>query len=164
MKVRITSKSQENAIKEHLNCDIETGIITWKKHPNRTDLNGQQAGTVNKRYRYISIMVNRIAYGAHRLVWFFANNKWPKNDIDHINGDGRDNRICNLRDVTHRQNQMNRYNHRSGKLVGAWKKGKKYESAIMIDGKIIHIGRFKTKVEAHQAYLKKVKEIGEEHL
>jgi hypothetical protein len=50
---------------------------------------------------------------AHRVAWLLATGAWPQHEIDHINGDRSDNRIANLRDVTHRVNQSNQKRHRS---------------------------------------------------
>ena len=44
---------------------------------------------------------------AHRVAWAIYYGVWPTGMIDHINGDGLDNRICNLRDVTHKENARN---------------------------------------------------------
>ena len=43
---------------------------------------------------------------AHRAAFAIIKGFWP-NEIDHINGNKTDNRIENLRDVSHSQNHMN---------------------------------------------------------
>lgn len=40
---------------------------------------------------------------AHQLAFFLAHNRWAE-EIDHVNDDGRDNRLVNLRECTRSQN------------------------------------------------------------
>lgn len=69
--------------------------------------------------------------------------------VDHINGDIRDNRKCNLRICSTAENVR----HRSG--VKGWyldRSTGRYFSRIRVDGKIIHLGMFDTKEDAAAAY------------
>lgn len=76
--------------------------------------------------------------------------------VDHINGDGLDNRRSNLRVATVAQNNLNsrvRRDSRSG-LKGAHydaKTGSHY-ARIKVDGRYIHLGTFATAEEAANAY------------
>lgn len=81
--------------------------------------------------------------------------------VDHLNGNSLDNRKQNLRICTNRENQQNRTNHRSGRLVGAsfHKETGKWRARIKIDGNQKHIGLFKTEIEAHEAYMNALKEL-----
>jgi hypothetical protein len=74
--------------------------------------------------------------------------------VDHINGDGLDNRLGNLRVVTLRQNAINRHYHRTGKLAGTsfHKKLGKWGAFITINGQSVALGVFKTEAEAHAVY------------
>lgn len=70
---------------------------------------------------YIAVMVNNKLYMLHRLVYKFHNDEWDiefshNNSIDHINGNPSDNRIENLRVVTHSENLQN-ITHMNGKLI-----------------------------------------------
>lgn len=75
--------------------------------------------------------------------------------VDHINGDGLDNRRSNLRFVTNQQNQFNSKPH--GALSGY--KGvcldvrtNRWQTKIRVDKKDLSIGTFATKEEAALAY------------
>jgi hypothetical protein len=87
-----------------------------------------------------------------------------KNDIfvvDHINGNSLDNRRCNLRLCTHKQNCWNRRaNIKSTsqyKGVFLVKKTGKWRTQIKYQGKIVSIGNFDNELEAARAYDNKAK-------
>ena len=76
-----------------------------------------------------------------------------KNVIDHINGIKNDNRVENLRVVTHRENCQN-YLISKNKIVGiSWlKKNQKWHARILINKKSIHLGLFTQKEDALRMY------------
>jgi hypothetical protein len=106
---------------------------------------------------YIDICVDKKIYFAHRLIFMFFNGYFPK-EIDHINNIRNDNRIENLREVTHLQNQWNhslKINNTSGfKGVSFVKKTGKWRAQINENSKKRYLGMFLTPEEAHQAYCK----------
>lgn len=76
--------------------------------------------------------------------------------IDHINANKLDNRKCNLRRTTHRQNCYNRKAKENLGLryfAGAWR------VRITKDRQEFHIGSFKTKEEAIDARIKAEREL-----
>lgn len=77
-------------------------------------------------------------------------------DVDHINGDPLDNRRCNLRHVTRKQNLWNqgfRTDNTSGYKGVCWsKKAKKWVAGICVEGKSVHLGCFILKKDAAIAY------------
>lgn len=93
-------------------------------------------------------------YLAHRLAWLLTHGAMPDFEIDHINGNRSDNRLCNLRAATHAQNSRNRKlnaNSTTG-LKGVSRQGGKFQASIRHDGKIIYLGIFGTPEAAHRAY------------
>lgn len=75
--------------------------------------------------------------------------------VDHINGDGLDNRRKNLRLATTQQNRGNATSHSNAtgyKGVSWHKQGKKYQAKIKVNNKTIYLGLHKTAEEAHAAY------------
>ncbi len=64
---------------------------------------------------------NRRDVGMHRLIMGFP--EYPKFEVDHINGDGLDNRKKNLRVVTGAVNRKNRHPKMSRSTRDAIKKG-----------------------------------------
>lgn len=97
----------QERLKEILHYDPETGIFTWKVDVGRYGRikAGSEAGYLNRNY--YECFIDGIRYPAHRLAWFYVHSTWPELLIDHINGNGHDNRICNLREATKSQNACN---------------------------------------------------------
>jgi len=145
-------------LKQILDYNKNTGVFTWKVVRGGVNI-GEIAGTVRNQGGYREISINSIKYKAHRLAWLYEYGVWPTATIDHINGIIDDNRLCNLRDVTQRQNNQNKDMHRNGKLVGAhfYKRTGKYRSFIVTGNKEKHLGYFNTPEEAHEAYIQAVK-------
>lgn len=77
-------------------------------------------------------------------------------EVDHINGDGLDNRRENLRIVTKRENQQNQHVQSTSKYTGVCRvKGSTvWQSYIKINGKQKHLGYFKDELSASEAYKK----------
>lgn len=77
--------------------------------------------------------------------------------VDHINGNGLDNRRCNLRLVTGAQNSTNSQK-KSGstssrfKGVDWYKPYDKWRARITNNRRVTHLGYFNTDIEAAQAY------------
>jgi hypothetical protein len=141
-------------LKELLIYDFETGVFYRKKKTNPNIVIGEVAGNLDG-HGYIRICVKSKPYAAHRLAWLYTTGRFPKNDIDHINGVRNDNRFYNLREVTRRENQCNRKLHRDGRLPGCcYKKNvKKWQASITINSKIKHLGNFSSEETAHHTYL-----------
>ena len=87
--------------------EFSDGNLIWKKKIAPRAKVGCVAGHLRKD-GYVQIKVLHKLYPAHRLIWFLVHGEWPKNEVDHIDGNKSNNRIENLRDVTKSQNQQNR--------------------------------------------------------
>jgi hypothetical protein len=91
---------------------------------------------------------------------------WPQNDIDHRDGDKKNNRFSNLRDVTTQVNIQNQRRatkaNKSGLLGAAFNRRLgKYVSGIGVAGRTVYLGVFETAIEAHEAYLKAKRQLHE---
>ena len=73
--------------------------------------------------------------------------------IDHINHNGLDNRICNLRAINHYQNIANQKRNQQGYKGVRWNKlNGNWNAYITVDYTRIHLGVFNDEWEAAKAY------------
>lgn len=141
-------------LREKLHYDPDTGVFTRRSGSGRWAA-GTVSGSFDESIGYVRIFVDGRYYLAHRLAWLYTYGKWPADQIDHINWNGRDNRICNLREATNAQNAQNRgprvdtphgckglyWNKRLGKWI----------ACAQVNGKIKHLGVFAEKDDAISA-------------
>jgi len=119
---------------------------------------GKDAGTLMRsKVSYYTVTIKQVRYLAHRVVYALHYGVDPGDmQIDHINGNGLDNRIENLRLATNSQNSMNRRmqkNNSSGMRGVFWNQRRKaWMAYIKINKKQKIIGYFKTIHEACCAY------------
>lgn len=131
----------------------ETGIFFWLTKPRHKRQIGDAAGyKVNCGY-WILRLGGRY-YLAHRVAWLLTTGKWPKNEIDHIDGNRSNNQIKNLREATHSQNMANRKVSARSKtgIKGVHPNGDGYAACIRINNKSIHLGYFNNLEDGKAAY------------
>lgn len=154
-------------LKQVLSYDPETGVFTYVddilagrfgKTPCARA--GDIAGGIGSD-GYRKIKLRGRSYRAHRLAWLYCTGRWPRNEIDHINGIADDNRWKNLREATRAENNCNRktskLNSTGVKGVYWHKKNKCYCADIRVNGKKIYLGSFSCPTAAHLAYCKAAK-------
>lgn len=123
---------------------------------------GADPGTERKDGRKI-IQIKNKRFFYHQIVWLLHNEALPES-IDHIDRNPKNNRIENLRPATQSQQNVNRdciSTNTSGFRGVSFRKGikdKKWRASCNINGKVVHIGYFRTSEEAAIAYDAKVKE------
>ena len=109
-------------------------------------------GWIDEKTGYQRVMINKRYYSFHRIIGFVflgldIENK--KIQIDHIDRNKLNNQVSNLRIATQQQNMWNR-----GFKGYSWNSvSKRYQAQIRVNKKCICLGSYKTKEEAHQAYL-----------
>jgi hypothetical protein len=149
-------------LKECVYYDPYTGHFQWLERPishfydeaTRNKINtryaGKRSGSVisnnGRRTKYISICISGQKVMAHRLAWLYVHGRMPSSQIDHINGNGLDNAISNLREATNKTNHMNmpkQLNNKSG-VTGVYKHTNvnRWVAQIKTNQKSSHLGIF----------------------
>ena len=126
------------------------GSLLWKEKISDKVVVGSTAGTKNDS-GYIIISINKKRYRAHRLVWLYSYGEWPS-EVDHINHVCDDNRLENLRSVSHSCNGKNckkNKRNKSGVTGVHWDKARdKWAVEIFVNGTKHHLGRYDSKFDA----------------
>lgn len=158
---------------ECLEYNPAIGQLFWRWRPNHHFKSGGIADRWNKKHagsragvlsyshkgglyprRQICIF-NKI-YREHIIIWAYCNKMFPASGeyIDHINGDASDNRIDNLRIVTHAENHRNRsmqQNNTSGFTGVSINRAGNWRARVKINGKEFSLGTYNTITEAAKA-------------
>lgn len=139
-----------------LRYNPETGSFILAVRRRNSYANKKEAGTINTiGYRVLTLYGKQ--YKAHRIAWFYVYGIWPSRDIDHINGNRADNRLCNLRLATPAENHQNRgfdCRNTTG-YTGVFKVGTRnlWTAAISVNNRRLNLGTFESPELAYQAYL-----------
>lgn len=148
-KSRVATLAELRAI---LSYDPETGDFTRLVARGHKWKVGQVVGGVTS-HGYINITIDGTHYYGHRLAWLFMTGEWPKDQIDHADGDKTNNRFANLREATTSDNMCNRGPTRRSKsgfrgVSYAGDKSRKRWIAVVRKGDRLYIRAFMTKEEA----------------
>lgn len=145
-----------------------TGFLHWKIRRNQIALEGSVAGhRHNSRGKiYFRVRVDNNLVMAHHLVWLMVHGEWAPDQIDHINGDGLDNRLENLRCVPQRENNKNaalRRDNKTGVSGVTVSRAGSFVASIRIDGRFTHLGTFKSLEDASKARQEAMEKHGFHH-
>ncbi len=162
-------------LKECFDYDRDTGKFTWKERP-LSHFNGNDAARRTSNTKYAGtpagcddskghiVMsfrhkgIRHFIY-AHHVVWLFEGRTLdPDKDLDHIDRNGSNNHISNLREATHIQNMHNKHSRKINPAASGHS-GVYYDkrpnaaknpwfASICVDYKIIRLGAFNTMEKA----------------
>lgn len=157
---KIGKPPSRDRLVEILHYNPDTGEFRWKVDVGRYGRikAGSLAGGLNAE-GYRQIMIDGVMHRAPRLAVYYMMNVWPSCIVDHINKQRDDNRFINLRLADDHESSRNRKSKNQHGLKGVATKRNLFRARIMVDGKSIHIGYYRTKEEAHAAYLEKAREL-----
>jgi hypothetical protein len=143
-------------IEKFLSYDKEHGKLYWKSKTSSASRIkiGNEAGYIRnyKKNSYKIIVINGIALFSHRIIWLLETGEWPKDQIDHRDGNGLNNKIENLKSCTNSENcknQRKRSNNTTGTPNVYYHKGSQnFRVSLRFNGKLNHLGSFDTIEEA----------------
>ena len=150
-----TNELLQEAQRIYAYSEEHRGLI-WNGHKN-PKRPWPRLGTVvggDDGHGYKTCLVLGHKFKVHQIVWLLHYGQLASMSIDHINGVKLDNRIANLRLVTDQQNSMNvKTAKRRFAGVKTYKNKEIYSAVVQHKGKKHYFGGFKTKAEAHAAYV-----------
>jgi hypothetical protein len=168
-----TKFEDASALRAFLAYDPETGILLWL--PRSPDLftAGQksqehQCNIWNNCYAgkpaFTSVGKNGYPHGtlfcrsyyAHRVIWALMTGQWPRQTIDHVDGDRQNSRWVNLREASRSENARNTPKssaNKSGVKGVCWDtRNAKWLAQIGINGGTKFLGLFSNIEDAANAY------------
>jgi len=155
-------------LRELLDYDAETGVLIWRSRGRHwfcsdrvwkkfsTQYAGKPAlsGVTEKGHLRGTLFGQHVL--CHRAIWKWMTGEDPL-EIDHINGDPKDNRWANLRSVIsaeNAKNQKRRKDNTSGVCGVYWREdSRKWRAMIGHNGRLIRVGTFERKEDAIAARL-----------
>ena len=134
-KKHLTEAEQEELllrVKRNYTYDAATGRLTSCRYGRAVK------GAKSEKRGYLCVLCRlgkkRVHVSLHHAVWAVCKGRFPERQIDHVNGNKRDNRIENLREVSNGENKMNTLHpwepNAKTELPGVSPHGRKYQTAI----------------------------------
>lgn len=170
----VTPALTKKLLREFLDYDPTTGILTWKKRHRKwfkdevtykkwnTRRAGKQAFAHQAGGEWLGYLQGSLfgtMYLAHRIIFFWMKGRWPSPTIDHINQVKSDNRWSNLREATKSLNGLNRGPQQNNLLgIRGVVKSKRKRGGYIAQFRSQYLGTFETieeAVKAHSTALKK---------
>lgn len=160
-------------LRKLLRYEPDTGLLFWRERDVEffedgywkadsycrtwnTQFSGKEALATNTD-GYKTGVVLGFNLRSHRVIWAMENNKWPIDEVDHIDGVRHHNKMENLREVSSQENSCNssiRSDNTSG-TVGVYfsKVSGKWQAYIKNNGKSVYLGIYINKADAMEGCL-----------
>ena len=147
------TKVSAERLRELFQYEPDTGAFV-----RRVECGGQMPGAriegpPRRANGYARISIDGVRCLAHRLAWLYVYGAHAAGEIDHVNRVRWDNRIANLRVVTHVENSRNREVRHVGAsgVTGVSLRRGRWRARIVHERRWIELGSFATQAEAAAA-------------
>jgi len=156
----------QKELRELFQYDPETGVFKRLVGRSHNAPKGAIAGSQARDSRkpdsfYLRIKINRRLYKAHRLAWLYMTGEFPKDEIDHIDGNSLNNSFANLREATRTQNMQNCRRTNKYGFQGVSPRNSKWVAVLSVNKKPFYLGVYSTPQAAHAAYIKAKRQLHE---
>lgn len=137
-----------NDARRVLRYDESSGLLFWAVSLSNRCKAGSEAGFTHDQGRsvYRKVTILGRTYLVHRVIMLMVNGEWPPEHVDHIDGNGLNNRLSNLRLATNKENGRNQAIHKtntSGHTGVVWHSDRQmWMAQIFADGVRHYLGYF----------------------
>ena len=145
-------------LREYLDYDPESGVLTWKKRPGFRVQQGAPTCSGLNSNGYKQLQFRGTKFEAHRVAFALHHDRWPHPCCDHIDGNSLNNRADNLRECSVSQNGQNRATPRNSttSVKGVRRHGSGYQAQVRLSGAIYT--KWFRRLEDAAAYVKQLRE------
>lgn len=141
-------------LRQWVSYNPESGIFRWLIDGPRSVGRIGTIATHDHPKGYLCIRLPDDKYLAHRLAFLYMTGEWPKEQVDHIDRNKKNNAWGNLRDISGTQNLYNSrllWGHNRSGVKGVMFYDDEWWAYIKNHGTQHILGKFATKAEAIRA-------------
>lgn len=120
---------------------------------------------------HTKIGIDNHIYSLDRILWLYVTGRWPDERLTFLDGDPNNHRFANIGPYQKPLEDLERFRpgwHLMGASFKNDRKDKPWQAVVngqhTPDGKMMFLGRFKTELEAHRAYVTARKKLAENKL
>jgi hypothetical protein len=152
-------------LEECLLLDEKNSKVFWKERPRKHFKRQSDWQRINNAHAgkeafctlaangYLSGVIEKKIYLAHRVLWKMKYRKEPPPSLDHKDGIRTNNAWSNLRSATYSQNAQNRKNkpYAESGYKGVYKSRNKWMARLTVGYRRMYFGSYDTREEARAA-------------